>query len=176
MIRSHNHNTKPPFPERKSPNPERREKKIAEQHANSPEKNYEKRERSVRTTSKSVDKDVWLRNQYTNAEEQMVCQICKKEMPFKKRDGYYYFESVEILNRHHFSKEHEAQYVALCPLCAAKFKEFIRNDKTAMLALKDSLIQTDGCKVPLQLGKEQTSIRFVATHIQYIKTILRNEK
>ncbi|MBU1207326.1 MAG: hypothetical protein KKH04_10435 [Proteobacteria bacterium] len=33
---------------------------------------------------------------------------------------------VEALSRDHFTKEHEAQFLALCPLCAAMFKEFVK--------------------------------------------------
>ena len=69
-------------------------------------------------------------------------QICEEEMPFKKRDGKYYFEAVEAFTLYYFRKEHHAQFLALCPLCAAKYKEFIKRDKTAMenlyLTLKNS--------------------------------------
>ena len=45
-------------------------------------------------------------------------------MPFKKRDGEYYFESVEALSKAYFLKEREPQFLALCLLCAAMYKEF----------------------------------------------------
>lgn len=47
----------------------------------------------------------------------MICQICQKEMPFKKKDGHYYFEAIELLND--LDREMEEFYIALCPLCAA---------------------------------------------------------
>ena len=58
----------------------------------------------------------------------MVCQICKEEMPFRKRDGAHYFEKKEVLSIKFLPKEHEAQYLALCPLCAAKYDEFVKTN------------------------------------------------
>jgi len=59
----------------------------------------------------------------------MVCQICKEEMPFKKRDGEYYFEAVEALCKTHLPKEHEAQWLALCPLALQNSKNLSRRMK-----------------------------------------------
>ena len=56
----------PVFPTRKVNNPERRQEKLAEQLAESPKKEYEERERSVRTTRGTIDPSLWLRKQYTN--------------------------------------------------------------------------------------------------------------
>ena len=127
---------KPSFPTRAVNNSERREKRLSEQHNTAPEKEYEIRERSVRTTRGMIDPDTWLKNQYTNDADRMVCQICKDEMPFRKLDGQYYFESVEALSKEHFSKEHEAQFLALCPLCAAMYKEFVKNAEGVMPDVK----------------------------------------
>ena len=104
----------------------------------------------------------------------MVCQICKKEMPFKKRNGEYYIKAVEALSEDYFIKEHEAQFIALCPLCAAMYKEFVKRDKDAMKELHRVLKDSDDLKVPLQLGELARSIRFVETHRQDMKTILQN--
>jgi len=163
---------KPSFPNRTIVNPERRQERLAEQLADAPEKEYEERERSVRTTRGAVDPALWLRNKYTNDAGQMVCQICKKEMPFKKRDGEYYFEAVEALCRDYFSREHEAQFLALCPLCAAMYTEFVKHDESAMKDLEHALRNSDKPKVSLKLGDLETSIWFVETHFSDIKTIL----
>ena len=37
----------------------------------------------------------------------------------KKRDGMYYFEAVEALSSVHFGREHEAQFLAPCPMKGA---------------------------------------------------------
>ena len=82
------------------------------------------------------------------------------------------FEAVEALSREHFTMEHEAQFLALCPLCAAMYKEFVKQDEGAMSDLKNVLMNTDDFEVPLRLGKLETSIRFVETHYHDIKMIL----
>ena len=105
----------------------------------------------------------------------MICQICQEEMPFKKRDGEYYFETKEALSRDYFAKEHEAQFLALCPECAARYEEFVKNDEDAMKRVYDVLKKSDDLEIALQLGDLQTSLRFVETHRQDIKTILQNE-
>ena len=49
-------------------------------------------------------------------------------MPFKKHDGQYYFEAVEALSKDHFPIEHQAQFLALYPLCTAKIKEIMKRN------------------------------------------------
>jgi hypothetical protein len=162
----------PEFPQRISADPERRQERLAEQMNDSPVKEYAQRNRSVRTTKGTVDEKQWLKEQYTNSAGQLICQVCKEEMPFRKRDGEYYFEAVEALSRDHFTMENEAQFLALCPLCAAMYKEFVKQDEGAMVDLKNALMHTDDFEVPLYLGELDTSIQFVETHYHDIKTIL----
>jgi hypothetical protein len=165
-------NEKPVFPTSTVTNPERRQERLTEQIATAPDKEYEERERSVRTTRATVDPALWLRNQYTNEAGQMVCQICKEEMPFRKRDGEYYFEAVEALSKVYFSREHEAQFLAMCPLCAARYKEFVKQDEDAMETFKNALMNSDEPEVSSCLGDLETSVRFVESHFHDIKTIL----
>jgi len=164
---------KPDFPSRASVNPERREERVSEQLKDSPAKQFEQLNRSVRTSKRSIDPVVWLRNQYTNELDQMVCQICKEEMPFKKRDGEYYFEHVEAFDSDVLPKEHEAQFLALCPLCAARYKEFVKRDEDAMERLKLALISSDDLEISIQIGELATTIRFVEIHFNDLKVILR---
>jgi hypothetical protein len=164
---------KPVFPTRTVANPERRQEHLPEQLGTAPEKDYEQRERNVRTTRGTVDPGLWLRNQYTNEAGQMICQICEEEMPFRKRDGEYYFEAVEALSRDYFAKEYEAQFLALCPLCAAMYKEFVKQDEDAMEIFKNALMNSDKPELSLQLGDLDTSVRFVESHWLDIRTILQ---
>lgn len=164
---------KPAFPTRSPANPERRQARLAEQMNVAQEKEYEQRPRSVRTTINTIDKVTYLRDAYTNDDGQMVCQICKEEMPFRKRNGEYYFEAVEALSKDHFAKEHEAQFLALCPLCAAMYKEFVKQDEGAMESLKNALINSDDAEIPLKLGELNTSVQFNKRHFQDIKTIIK---
>ena len=161
------------FPTQPVTNPERRRKGIAEQHANAPEKKYKPCTRSIRTTVATEDTRTWLMERYTNEDWQMICQVCKKEMPFRKHDGEYYFEAVESLSRDYFNKEHEAQFLSLCPVCAAMYKEFVKRDEDTMKDLYDALKASDKPEVPLALGEWETSLRFVEAHWQDMKTILQ---
>ena len=167
---------KPSFPIGAPSNPERRQEKLEEQINDASEKKYEQRNRNVRTTANTIDKETYLKNAYTNDDGQMICQICKEEMPFKKRNGQYYFEAVEVLSKKYLPKEHESQYLALCPLCAAMYKEFVKNDEGAMESLKNALINSENGEVPLQLGELDTSIRFVESHFLDIKTIIESQE
>ena len=97
---------KPEFPSRPTPNPARRSERVAHDAETAPEKTYETKSRSVRTSEPAQDPSTWLREAYTNSSGQMVCQICKEVMPFRKRDGQYYFESVESLDI--LAQEHHA--------------------------------------------------------------------
>ncbi len=162
----------PSFPTRTVSNPERRQEQVKKQISEFPKKEYEERERSVRTTRGAIDPSLWLREQYTNEDDQMVCQICKKEMPFRKRDGQYYFEAVEAFSQDHFPVEHEAQFLALCPLCAAMYKELVKKDEAAMDDLRKALLNMDSLEAPLRLGDLETTIQFVETHLCDVKTIL----
>ena len=168
-------NTQPPFPERLSQNSRRRQGKVSIEHAGSPEKKYEPCMRSVRVTEATTYTRTWLKNQYRNDADQMICQICEERMPFKKRDGDYYFEAVEALSRDYFHKQHEAQFLALCPECAARYKEFLRRDETAMKNLHHAMKNSDDLEIPLKLGELKTNIQFVETHWQDMKTILQEQ-
>ena len=159
------------FPQHEVHNPDRRRQKIREQVREAPSKQYNTEERSVRTSRNSgkQDIDIYLRDLYTNEDGIMVCQICKKAMPFKRRDGRYYFERVEAFK---IPVEHEANYLALCPVCAAMYTEFIKNDPEAWDNLKKSFKETDDLEISLRLGEVDTSIRFVESHRFDLRTVL----
>ena len=165
----------PEFPTSSVSNPERRQARFAEQLHDSPEKKYEPKQRSVRTTRGEIDPRTYLENQYTNDDDQMICQICQEEMPFKKRDGEYYFETVEAFSKDELSKEHNSRFLALCPECAARYKEFVKNDEDTMKRVYNVLKNSDTLEIVLQLGELKRSLRFVETHRQDIRTILQNE-
>ncbi len=160
------------FPQRSTANPERRQERLRERMENAADKGYETRPRSVRTTRASVDAHIWLRNLYTNDADQMVCQICEKEMPFRRRDGEYYFEAVEAFSLAYFRKEGEAQFLALCPLCAAMYQEFVKRDEEQEAEFYQALQSAEELAVPVRLGELETSVRFVERHWLDMKTVL----
>ena len=163
--------TKPSFPIREVKDVKRRNKRLLNQLRDAPEKEYLKKQKSDRVTHPDIDPTTYLKNQYTNDQDQMICQICTEEMPFKKRDGEYYFEAVEAFTFYYFHKEHNAQFLALCPLCAAMYKEFIKRDESAMENLYHSLKESRDLEVPLESG-ELHSVKFVETHWRDMKTVL----
>ncbi|MDE0397020.1 MAG: hypothetical protein OXL96_04355 [Candidatus Poribacteria bacterium] len=151
----------------------RRKERILIELEDAPEKEYEQRLRSVRSTIGTIDRRTYLRAQYTTDDDKMECQMCRQDMPFKKRNSDEdYFEAVEALKKDHFPKEHEAQHLALCPACAAKYKEFVKRDEKARAALY-SLLKNSG--IPegrLQLSDLVIRIWFKEKHWQDLKTVL----
>jgi hypothetical protein len=64
-------------------------------------------------------------------------------MPFRKRDGVRYFDKKELLSRKYLPKEREAQYLALCPLCTAKYEEFVIIDDAVMAELWKEIVSAE---------------------------------
>jgi len=164
----------PEFPSRVSSNTDHRKKRTEEQINKASQKEYDPHTVNKRTSRETIDPKTFLRNTYTNEDGQMVCQICENEMPFKKYNGEYYFEEREILSRDVLHKEHEAQHLALCPLCAAKYKYFILNPKNEkeQQKLLVSLKETESDSIPISLGEDDVTVRFVETHLTDLKVIL----
>ena len=181
---SQNSGTKPDFPTSPVRSPELRKKRVLEQVRNAPKKRHEERERRDRVSKSEIDQRTTLQEWYTNDSGEMICQICKEEMPFKKNDGEYYFIAVEALTtrfkddelpENHFPKEYESQYLALCPECAARYDYFVRNVKEGieiMGKLRDQLINSDNPTIPVRLGELETDIRFVEAHLHDLKEVL----
>jgi hypothetical protein len=160
------------FPVRPVRNPDRRSERIIQEYKDSSNKTYEHRQRNVRVSEPENKPDVWLRNQYTNDNGEMVCQVCHDEMPFRKRDGEYYFEAVEMLLREDFHKENPAQYIAVCPLCSAKYKEFVKRDSSMATDIRRKLVGATEPEVAVAFGEEEVVIRFVETHWHDLRRIL----
>lgn len=170
------------FPTKRSKNPKRRKEKFGNKLIRSSPKKYEKRERSVRTTGQEVkiQSRQYLLDKYTNDDRSMFCQICQKPLSlssFKKKNGEYYFECIEILDSNHLTIEEEAQHIALCPLCSAKYREYIKNDKQASLDLSKFLsdsgkMESDNYIIPLNFGAERASLKFVEIHYNDIFDVL----
>lgn len=151
----------------------RRKERILIELGDAPEKEYEQRPRSVRVTIGTIDRRTHLRSRYTTDDNTMECQMCRQDMPFKKRNsGEDYFEAVEALKKDHFPKEHEAQHLALCPECAAKYKEFVKRDEIVQGALYNLLKNSDVPEVRLSLDDLVIRIWFEEKHWQDLKTVL----
>ena len=153
--------------------PSRRKHQLLRQLHYSPKKDYQSRERRVRTTNGTIDPQTQLRARYTNQAHHMECQMCSAEMPFKKRNSNEdYFEAVEVLQKEHFPKEHEAQYLALCPECAAKYKEFVKRDAAARKELYNALRTSGVPQVRLESHGHVIHLRFEGKHWQDLRTVI----
>ena len=116
-----NQKQKPIRPQNESRDPKGRAERVMEQARDSTNVETQKRERSIRPNwINKEEAKATLRELNTNDHGQMVCQICGDEMPFKLEDGSYYFEAVECVKE--LSRELLQNYIALCPICAAKFR------------------------------------------------------
>jgi len=169
------HAPKPVLPEEQVRNPERRLRGVLEHRENAPDREAVKRERSIQANVQGVvaEAKAYLRAKYTNADGQLVCQVCLDEMPFKLGSGDYYFEAVQVLRDlgQHFYENR----LALCPTCAAKF-QFARSSsddevRAAIIAI-DSATLGSGVSVPLVLAGQPHSINFVDTHLFDLQLVI----
>ncbi len=101
----------------------------------------------------------YLLDLYTNDEGAMVCQCCRKEMPFKLHDGSHYFEAVEFDPR--CDRELPGNHLALCPVCAAKYKNARKTEEAAMCA---ELSESETTEVRVVLAGTEERIKFVKVH------------
>ncbi|MBW2664221.1 MAG: hypothetical protein JRD93_20155 [Deltaproteobacteria bacterium] len=128
----------------------------------SPKKTYEIKPKNQRIKG-LIDAKTWLKEEYKNEDEKIICQICKDIMPFKTRKGEYYFEDVESFDD--FDREIKELHLALCPVCAAKYKEFIKpkdkNEKSElkrdeMQKFKSALLESNSQMIPIEFDKSET--------------------
>ena len=165
--------TRPSFPESPVRNPERRASQVLAALDEAPAQEYVPQTRSIRISRDWILPKSYLKAQYTNEADQLVCQICHEEMPFRNRNGEYHFDAVEVM-KDYFTKEYQAQFLALCPKCSPQYKEFIKRVPEAIEELKNSLMvpNSSNFSVPLKLGNRQRTLRFVERHWRDLQAVL----
>ena len=163
-------------------NKERYERKMREKVKSAPKIEYVQTLVSQRVSSEKIDAKIWLREEYKNEDEKIICQICKNEMPFKTRKGECYFEDVESFDD--FDREIEQLHLALCPVCAAKYKEFIKpknknggNElkRDKMQKFKSAILENKSQIIPIQLDENKT-VYFTKKHLLAIKTLIEEQE
>jgi len=153
----------------------RRERNILGNTADAPDKESVRREQSVQvgTTEVTAQAKAYLRAKYKNSEEQLVCQCCHEEMPFKLRSGEYYFEAVQCIEEK--ETRHFQNRLALCPTCAAMY-QYARETDDAEIRRRiielDAEDQAPAVEIPVRLAGRECTLRFVGTHWFDLKTIL----
>lgn len=162
---------KPKRPVAESRDPLRRENEITEQTRLVPPVDRQVRLRTIRPNwATKEEARATLREWYQNVEGQMVCQVCCCEMPFKLDDGSYHFESVECVKG--VSHELPQIYIALCPVCAAKYQHA---NGTTPSELKQRLLAARDFEepVPVTLAREECDIFFTQVHLHDAQTAIR---
>tara|TARA_R110002020_G_scaffold14731_23_gene52428 strand:- start:3660 stop:5219 length:1560 start_codon:yes stop_codon:yes gene_type:complete len=163
------------FPNGASEDPVRRASIAALDAASAPAHTTSIRDRTVvdGQTQASVESRAYLREQYSDASGAMFCQGCRKPLPFRTRDGQWYFEAVRLVNAR--SQVHTANAIALCPLCAALYKHARATPNEALL---DSLARTTvdaGQRLvvlPVVLNNKRIDITFTGKHAIDVKVAL----
>lgn len=158
------------LPEHEPVNPARRAELVGEKAACDPERLTEKRIRTVPVGLDEVSQDAgqYLREQYTNGSGQMICQVCKTELPFKLNDGTYYFDKKEFLSE--LPLRHRENYLAMCPNHWAMFQHAngTRDEMKAMFeAMEDEHLELE-----VVLGQQDHTIYFTKTHRQDLLTVI----
>jgi len=160
----------PELPDNSPSNPKLRTERIGQEAADAPLRATECRSRAV-----SVDRDVvkqkaeqYLRNQYTNQEGEMICQVCKNLylLPFKLDNDSYYFEKVEFLEQ--LKKRHYQDYLALCLNHRAMFK-YANGSSDLIKEMSTELI---GNELDVVLTGKNLTIYFTEIHIADLQKII----
>jgi hypothetical protein len=171
ILAGHEHREPSELPEHEPVNPERRAESVCAQAVDAPERRIEERTRSVSVGREAVkDKAaLYLRQQYTNGDGEMICQACKGRLPFKLDDGNDYFEAVEFLSD--LKKRHYQNYVALCPNHAAML-QYANGSRHLM---QEKFADLAGNELEVVLAQRDTTIYFTKTHIVDLKSVIESE-
>ncbi len=163
-------------PKQSVPDPVRRHKNVLSDSEDSPNKESVLRERSIQqgVSEVTVQAKAYLRAKYKNADVQLVCQCCHKEMPFKlPRSGEHYFEAVQCIADR--EARHFQNRIALCPTCAAMY-QYARETDDAELRRRivehTADDQVPAVEIPIILAGSERRLHFVGTHWFDLKTVL----
>jgi hypothetical protein len=117
----------------------------------------------------------YLRPLYQNVNNELVCQSCHKEMPFKLRStGEYYFEATQIFKK--INSRHYQLRLALCPNCSAMYEHGVELDDSVII---DRILDIDinegnsHLEVPILILGRESAIFFVEKHIFDIQVLLQ---
>ncbi len=164
-------------PEQSVPNPSRRKQGVLDDAEDAPAFESVRRERSIQQGVSEITAraKAYLRAKYLNADEQLVCQCCHDEMPFKLPSGDHYFEAVQCIADHETDARHYQNRLALCPTCAAMYQHAREIDDTE---LRHRIIdhgtddQVPAVEIPFRVAGRDVALYFVGTHWFDLKTLL----
>ena len=110
---------------------------------------------------------------YTNPKGVTVCQVCREAMPFQiPTTDEYYFEAVQVADN--FEKEEHCLHLALCPICAAKYKILVKDDPARLSDFIGAIEQaeTSNLAIPFKMDDTTATMRFVESHLLDLQTAL----
>lgn len=156
------------LPEQEAKDPERRAQRVALQAVDAAPRVAELRTRSVQVGLEEVKQEAeqYLRQQYTNPDGEMICQVCKAPLPFKLDDGSYYVEKVEFLPE--LQRRHYQNYIALCPLHSAMYQ----HANGSRNLIKEMFMALERNELEVVLAREDHTIYFTKTHIADLKAVI----
>ena len=159
------------LPDKEIGNPLRRSDRVTAGAAAAPDRQTVERTRSVSLGREEVkvESDQYLRHQYTNADADQICQICKDVLPFRLDSGAHFFEAVELLPD--LKRRHYQNYLCLCPNHSAMFRHANGSKET----LTESIAQHTGNQVSVLLAKGEETIYFTKTHLADLQAIIKAE-
>jgi hypothetical protein len=130
------------------------------------------RERKNYKTNHAVLKD-YLRRAYSLG-RQMKCQACGLFMPFQLLSGEDYFEAVYFIKS--LSREIKHNGLALCPVCAAKYKYTLRTTPDELIhAVKGvEVLGTGSVSLQIIMGMNDYDLTFTDEHIVALKGIFKS--
>jgi hypothetical protein len=159
------------LPEHEPSNPDRRAQRVGAMAAEAPGRRTEVRNRSVSVGLEAVKEEAgqYLSQQYTNPDGEMICQACKKPLPFKLDDGTSFFERVQFLGE--LRKRHYQNYLALCPNHAAMFQHTNGSRDQLMNMVNDA----NANELEIILAQRPTQVYFTKTHLSDLRALIQAE-
>lgn len=155
------------FPDRVSPNPERRSGKVSDNARNTPEKIKETKNRTVDPEYGEAQGEAkeYLESLYMDKDKEMFCQLCQAPQPVVL-DGKPYFEAVDCvagINSHHTENK-----LALCPNHAAMYK----NGRLKPEVVQRLILECNNQRVLLNLAGNEVELRFNTQHLRDLRDVL----
>ena len=159
------------LPDKEPVNPSRQSDRVSAGASAAPERQTAERTRSVSIGREEVkiESDQYLQEQYTNADADQICQICKDVLPFRLDNGTHFFEAVELLPE--LKRRHYQNYLCLCPNHSAMFRHANGSKET----LTENIAQQTGNQVFVVLAKSEETIYFTKTHLADLQAIIKAE-
>jgi hypothetical protein len=159
---------KPKKPDHEPRNQERRRQQVAQAARNALPVTSEVCARQERSNwEEQHEARAYLREEYTNEDKELICQICGEEMPFKLNDGSYYFEAIECVRG--TGKELPWNHLALCPVCAVKYRHV---NSIQPEEIKRRVLAALTTEVLIILAGEEKIMWFTKVHLLDLQTAL----